>query len=90
MALSFIPNISHRHAKKGGRINPHHFWNIFVICFLVTLTAIIILTTLFFARLMNHLDAPALPRLDTSARPLEKIKIQIEKAETAVHTRTGQ
>lgn len=90
MALLSNPFKKNIRTKKGGRINPHSFWNVFLIVFLTAFIAIIVMTTLFFAQTVAHLDATVLPRLDTGLRPVERIRQRIEKAEKAVDTRTKQ
>lgn len=90
MAFSFIPKINQRHAKKGRRVNPHQFWNIYIVAFLLTLILITVGVTAFFVRTTNRLDAVVLPRLDTGIRPVEKIKQRLDKAEKAVQDRVGE
>ena len=75
--------------KKGGRVNPHRFWNVFVLLFIGVFTASVLAMTFFFVRSLGRIDAPVLPRLDTGIRPVEKVKRHIEKGEEAVQKRTG-
>lgn len=89
MTISFLSQFNKKHKKKGGRVNPHLFWNIFVISFLVSVTIFIVLTTFFFIQATRNIDALVLPRIDTGIRPTEKIRQQIEKTEKAVEERTG-
>ncbi|MCC7160813.1 hypothetical protein IT399_03810 [Candidatus Nomurabacteria bacterium] len=80
-------NIKH---KKDGRIDPHHFWNVFIIVFLTVLIFVIFGFTYFFIRTSNLLDKEVQPKVNANAGQIKKIEQSIEKTEKAISDRTGQ
>lgn len=74
---------------RRKKINPHRFWNVFMVVFMLGLTLTIAGMTLFFTQSVQYLDAVVLPRLDVGKRPVQKIRQRIERAEKAVAERVG-
>jgi hypothetical protein len=75
---------------RRKKVNPHKFWNMFVVVFMMGLIITIVGMTLFFTKTVQSLDAVVLPRLDVGKRPVEKIRQRVERAEKAVNDRVGE
>lgn len=75
---------------RRKKVNPHKFWNMFVVVFMMGLIITIVGMTLFFTKTVQSLDAVVLPRLDVGKRPVEKIRQRVERAEKAVVGRVGE
>lgn len=86
----FTPHKKTLQGMRRKKINPHRFWNIFMVVFMLGLTLAIVGMTLFFTQSVRYLDATVLPRLDVGKRPVQKIRQRIERAEKAVTERVGE
>ncbi|MBP6858053.1 MAG: hypothetical protein KBC11_02595 [Candidatus Pacebacteria bacterium] len=76
--------------KKDGRVNPHHFWLIFLVVFLLILILIILGFTYFFIRSSRSLDEEVVPKLDANTGQIKKIEQSIQISEKAISDRVGE
>ncbi len=76
--------------KKDGRINPHHFWAVFVSVFIIVIILLIVFFTFFFILSSRKLDEPVVPQLETNSAQIRKVENIIKKTEDAVSSRKGQ
>ncbi len=90
MSLFTLSVHKKKQIKKGRRVNPHKFWNVFLLGALIFFIVAVVGTTLFFVKTVAQLDSTVLPRLDTGVRPVDRIQQRIEKAEKAVAERVGR
>jgi hypothetical protein len=75
--------------KKDGRIDPHHFWSMFVISALFLMAILLVFFTYFFITTSRDIDEEAVPGFDITGAKIKKIEQSLQKIEDTVSERVG-
>lgn len=83
--------ISHRKKvfHKAKRFNPHHYWNIFCVAFVIVLIAELCYYSWYFMVTTEILDAPVAAVLETNASKIKNMQRTLDEVETALRDRAG-
>jgi hypothetical protein len=83
--------ISHRKKvfHKAKRFNPHQYWNIFCVAFVIVLIAELCYYSWYFMVTTETLDAPVAAVLETNASKIKSMQQTLDTVEKALRDRAG-